>query len=249
MLAGIKRSFSGLMAQMQRLSVKGANIANATTPGFKRTEGTFSEMLLSGLDGRHVPVISGEGSNLTRGVEFRGELLFTQGGLVATGRLLDIAVEGRGLIELVDGAGRTSYTRNGSFTLDGSGRIVHSSGGWLEGLVVPTGATIIDIDQEGMVSVAHEGGVVEIGRIRLTSFLNPAGLDSLGQSTYAATENSGPAEIDDQAKLHQGYLELSNVSLADEMTSLIRAQRAYQASSHAVRTLDEMWENVNALRR
>ena len=97
--------------------------------------------------------------------------------------------------------------------------------------------------------MAQEGIVVAAGQIRLVSFANPSGLISLGQSTFAIGENSGAGEPDREARIHQGYLELSTVSMSDEMTSLIRAQRAYQASSQAVRTLDEMWENVNAMRR
>jgi len=250
MLAGIKRSFSGLLAQIGRLSATGANIANATTPGYKRTEGTFSEILLSGLDRGSVPVAPGaEGMNLARGVEFRSEMLFTQGGLVATGRPLDIAIEGQSWIELVDEGGRVSFTREGSFTQDAMGRLVHGSGAWIPGIIIPPDATIIDVDHSGRISVAQDGGVAEVGQLRLVSFANPSGLLALGQSTFSVGENSGAGEADTEARVHQGYLELSTVSLSDEMTSLIRAQRAYQAGSQAVRTLDEMWENVNALRR
>jgi len=249
MLVSIRRSFSGLLAQIGRLSATGANIANATTPGYKRTESTFSEMLLSGLDRSNVPVAPGEERNLARGVEFRGEMLFTQGGLVATGRPLDIAIEGRAWIELVDEAGGISFTRDGSFTLDAMGRLVHGSGSHIPDIVIPQDATIIDIDHAGNVSVAQEGIVVVAGQLRLVSFANPSGLVSLGQSTFSVGENSGAGELDREARVHQGYLELSTVSMSDEMTSLIRAQRAYQASSQAVRTLDEMWENVNAMRR
>jgi len=249
MLTSIKRSFGGLIAQLNRLSIKGNNIANATTPGFKRTEGAFSELLLSGLDQRNVPVVTQGGENVTLGVEFKGEMLFTQGGLIATGRLLDVALQGSGLFELVDGSGQRSYTRNGSFTIDATGRLVHSSGSWLPDLVVPSNSGIIDIDPLGVVSVAVGGEAQEIARIRIVSFMNPSALESRGQSVYLPTENSGAAQADNETRLHQGYLELSNVSMAEEMTSLIRAQRAYQANSQAVRTLDEMWENVNALRR
>jgi len=249
MLAGIKRSFSGLLAQMGRLSTTGANIANATTPGYKRTEATFSEMLLTGLDRSNVPVAPGEDRNLAHGVELRSEMIFSQGGLVATGRPLDIAIEGQAWVELIDEGGRVSFTREGSFTLDARGRLVHGSGSWIPEINIPLDATIIDIDHAGIISVAQDGRVTEAGQLRLISFVNPSGLVNLGQSIFMVGENSGPGVADGEARVHQGYLELSTVSLSDEMTSLIRAQRAYQASSQAVRTLDEMWENVNALRR
>lgn len=249
MIAGIKRSFSGLLAQLGRLSATGANIANATTPGYKRTAGTFSEILLAGLDRGNVPVVPGEERQLALGVEFRSEMLFTQGGLLATGRPLDIAIEGNSWIELEHEGGRISFTREGSFTQDAMGRLVHGSGGWLPGILIPPQASVIDIDHAGRVSVGQEGVVTEVGQVRLVAFINPSGLLNEGQSTFAPSENSGPAQPNVEGRLHQGYLELSTVSLSDEMTSLIRAQRAYQASSQAVRTLDEMWENVNALRR
>lgn len=249
MLDSIKRSISGLVAQMHRLTVIGSNIANASTPAYKRTDGSFSELLMEGLDTASVPVSPTGQEKLVHGVEYRPETLFTQGGLIATSRALDIAIDGPGFIQLVDSNGQIMYCRGGSFSLDQAGRLVHSSGALVPGVSVDPRASLIEIDGTGTISFAVEGTVTEGGKLRLASFVNPSGLKALGQNTYAVDVSSGNPTPDNRSSVKQGFLEASNVSLVDEMTSLIRAQRAYQTNTQALRTIDDMWEKSNSLRR
>ncbi|MBS3984533.1 MAG: flagellar hook-basal body protein [Selenomonadales bacterium] len=247
MLQSIKRSVSGLVAQMNRLTAISSNIANAKTAGHKRQSGTFSELLVQALDERNVPVSSPQG-RFVHGVEYRPETVFTQGDLVPTGRALDIALVGAGFLELADPMEQSVFVRGGSFSLDSAGRLVHSSGNVVPGVTIPQAAQVIDIDSQGRITYAVDGAVNVGGELRIVSFVNPAGLNHLGQLVFAQGVNSGEATAD-ESLVKQGFLEASNVSLLDEMTSLVRAQRVYQTNAAAVRTLDEMWERSTDLRR
>ncbi|KAF0195854.1 MAG: flagellar basal-body rod protein FlgG [Bacillota bacterium] len=249
MLNSIKRSVSGLMAQVQRLTVVGNNIANATTPGFKRSEGSFSELLMVELDHASTPLKPESPKDVPHGVEYTPQVLFTQGSLVPTNRSLDIALEGSGFIELQDNTGKPVYVRGGSFTLDAVGRIVHSSGAVIPRIQIDPEASAISIDPTGEIAITHAGEVVVLGAIRLVEFANPSGLESPGHGQYVPSENSGPQTPSKSTQVHQGHVETSNVSLADEMTSLIRAQRAYQINAKSIKLLDEMWEKTNTIRR
>ena len=249
MLNSIKRSVSGLMAQVQRLTAVGNNIANATTPGFKRSEGSFSELLMVELDHASTPIKPETPRDVPHGVVYTPQVLFTQGSLVPTGRSLDIAVDGSGFIELQGDSGGPVYVRGGSFTLDAAGRIVHSSGAVIPRVQINPEASAINISQNGEIAIALAGELTVVGTLRLVEFLNPSGLESLGQGQYLPSENSGPQTPSRATQVHQGHLEASNVSLADEMTSLIRAQRAYQTNAKSIKLLDEMWEKTNTIRR
>ena len=249
MLNSIKRSVSGLMAQVQRLTAVGNNIANATTPGFKRSEGSFSELLMVELDHASTPLKPDSPRDVPHGVVYTPQVLFTQGSLVPTGRDLDIALDGPGFMELQDDKGSPVYIRGGSFTLDAAGRIVHSSGAVLPRVQVNPESSAINISHTGEIAIAHGGEVNVVGAIRLVEFVNPSGLESLGNGQYIPSENSGPQTPSRSSQVHQGHLEASNVSLADEMTSLIRAQRAYQTNAKSIKLLDEMWEKTNTIRR
>ncbi|MDP3486351.1 MAG: flagellar hook-basal body complex protein, partial [Bacillota bacterium] len=174
---------------------------------------------------------------------------FTQGSLIPTGRSLDIALDGPGFMELQDDKGSPVYVRGGSFTLDAAGRIVHSSGAVLPRVQVNPEASAINISHNGEIAIAHAGAVNVVGAIRLVEFVNPSGRESLGNGQYIPSENSGPETPSRSSQVHQGHLEASNVSLADEMTSLIRAQRAYQTNAKSIKLLDEMWEKTNTIRR
>jgi flagellar basal-body rod protein FlgG len=232
---------------MHRLTSISSNIANVKTAGHKRQSGTFSELLVHALDERNVPLASPQG-RLVHGVEYRPETVFTQGDLVPTGRALDIALVGNGFVELSDANEQPVFVRGGSFSLDSAGRLVHSSGHAVPGVTIPEAAQVIDIDSQGRITYAVEGTVSEGGNLRLVTFVNPAGLNHLGRLVFAPGVNSGEATADSSV-VKQGFLESSNVSLLEEMTSLVRAQRLYQTNAAAVRTLDEMWERSTDLRR
>lgn len=247
MLQSIKRSVSGLVAQVNRLAAIGGNIANVQTAGHKRQAGTFSELLVQSLDQQSVPLTGVQGG-FVHGAEYRPETVFSQGDLLPTGRALDIALVGNGMIELHDANEQVVFARGGSFSLDAAGRLVHSSGALVPGVVIDPRAQVIDIDALGVVTFSVDGAVNEGGRLRVIGFMNPAGLDHLGELLFVPSANSGEP-IPDSSVVKQGFLEASNVSLLEEMTSLVRAQRVYQANATALRTLDEMWERSTDLRR
>lgn len=249
MLHSIKRSVSGLMAQVQRLTVVGNNIANATTPGFKRSEGSFTELLMVELDDTSTPLKPDTPKEVPHGVEYKPELLFTQGGLLPTGRSLDFALDGPGFIELQDMSGRPVYVRGGSFSLDAAGRMVHSSGAIVPRLQINPQVSAIDVSGNGEIKVALDNQTMQVGAFRIVEFANPTGLESVGSSQFIASENSGAQGPSKSTQVHQGYLESSNVSIVDEMTSLIRAQRAYQTNARALKNIDDMWEKTNTIRR
>jgi flagellar basal-body rod protein FlgG len=248
MINGIKRGVSGLVAQVQKLSHISNNIANVTTPGFKRTEGTFGQQLSAEMDTASIPLHPEGQSQTAQGVGYVPEIIFAQGAMTPTGRPWDLAMEGDGFIE-VSSAGREVYVRGGSFTVGSDGIASHSSGAILSGVLVPPDATAVEIGLDGSITFAIGESFMPGGAIKLMAFTNAAGLEHLGQGQFAATANSGQAVVATKGYLHQGFLEASNVSLVDEMTSLIQAQRAYQANVRSVQQFDGMWEKTNALRR
>ena len=249
MLSSIKKSMSGLLAQVQRLTTIGNNISNISTTAFKRSDASFSEVLSDDLDTSSLPLRPGTNLGVFQGASHVSELVFSQGSWQPTGRSLDLALEGDGFVELRDQNGRAVYVKGGSFSRDGAGRMVHSSGSIIPGVQLPEGSMAIDINARGEVQIVGDEGLLQLGTLRIVKFVNPGGLESLGGGQYLPTENTGVLTVDRETKVWQGFLESSNVSLTEEMTSLMRAQRAYQANAQAIRTFDEMWGKSNSLRR
>jgi flagellar basal-body rod protein FlgG len=170
---------------------------------------------------------------------------------------LDLAIEGDGFFQIILPNGETAYTRDGSFKLDSDGRIVNSDGFALEPEIsIPSDALSISVGIDGTVSVLQAGDSVpsEIGTIELARFVNPAGLISTGRNLYIISEASGdemtgtPGE-DGLGSIAQGFLEMSNVSVVDEMVSMITAQRAYEVNSKSIQTADEMLQIANNIKR
>jgi flagellar basal-body rod protein FlgG len=182
---------------------------------------------------------------------------FSQGNFKETGNNLDLAITGNGFFKILLPDGTEAYTRNGAFKLDQTGTIVNSDGYTLSPeIVIPEDAVAINIGTDGTVSVLQAGQqeATQIGQIQLTNFINPAGLHSLGDNLYINTSASGdPIEgvpgLDGLGQVRQGFVEMSNVQLVEEMTDLITGQRAYEANSKAITTSDEMLQIVNNLKR
>jgi flagellar basal-body rod protein FlgG len=183
--------------------------------------------------------------------------LFGEGYLKETGNNLDIAITGNGFFQVQLPDGTTAYTRNGAFKLDGEGNIVNSDGyPLIPQMTIPSDATQINISVDGIVSVLQPGNeeMTQIGQIELANFVNPAGLYSMGDNNYLETTASGDPVLgnpgnDGLGQTRQGFVEMSNVQLVEEMTDLITGQRAYEANSKAIITSDEMLETVNGLKR
>jgi flagellar basal-body rod protein FlgG len=183
--------------------------------------------------------------------------MFTQGEFNHTQNQLDMAIEGGGFFQVLQPNGETGYSRAGTFKLDSDGRVVTSDGFPLEPeLTIPADSVAVSIGTDGTVSVllAGENQPSEIGNIELANFVNPAGLRSIGRNLYIPSASSGDATTgtpgeDGYGTIAQGYLEMSNVSVVDEMVNMIVAQRAYETNSKTIQASDDMLQTATNLRR
>ncbi len=183
--------------------------------------------------------------------------MFSQGDYNQTGNQLDISVEGQGFFQIQMPDGSTSYSRDGTFKLDNTGQIVTSDGYPLEpGITVPQNATQITIGPDGSVNVMLPNNVQpqNIGNIQLARFVNPAGLNAIGRNLFTESGASGNPVVgtpglDGVGTIQQGYLEMSNVNMVEEMVQMIASQRAYEISSKAIKTADTMLGTAAGLKR
>ena len=253
---------TGMQAQTLNIDVIANNLANVNTTGFKRSRADFQDLLYHSL--RDAGSTSAQGSEVPTGIQIghgtrpvATQKIFSQGDYQQTENQLDMAIEGKGFFQIIQPNGDTAYSRAGAFKLDGQGRIVTSDGFLLEPEIsIPTDATSISIGTDGTVSIKQAGETEpsEIGTIQLAMFINPSGLESIGRNLYLPTKSSGEvttgtAGEDGFGTISQGYLEMSNVSVVDEMVSMIAAQRAYELNSKAVKTVDDMLQMANNLKR
>jgi flagellar basal-body rod protein FlgG len=253
---------SGMQSQSLNIDVIANNLANVNSTGFKRSRADFQDLLYETL--RPPGVVSTAGSQVPTGIQVGHgtrpvavQKIFLQGNYQHTENQLDVAIEGDGFFQILQPNGDIAYTRAGSFKLDSDGRIVTSDGFFLEPqLVIPADTTSVSIETDGTVSVFRAGETTpdEIGTINMARFLNPAGLESIGRNLYLETESSGVPIVGNGGEegfgtLSQGYLEMSNVSVVEEMVNMITAQRAYEINSKAIQTADEMLQMANNVKR
>ena len=249
---------SGLEALDARLRTISNNLANANTVGFKRDRAAFETLLYqtdrpagapAGADRRF-----GMGLATGAGVRVAGaERVHAQGGFQITGNALDLAIDGEGLFEVQLPDGTSAFTRAGAFTRDGEGRIVTPQGHRLvPDIEIPANATGITIAADGTVSALQPGDVepAELGRIQLATFINPAGLEPVGENLFRETVASGPPQQgnpgeEGAGRIRQGSLENSNVSTVQELVDMIETQRAYEINSKVIQAADEMMRYVN----
>jgi flagellar basal-body rod protein FlgG len=251
-----------MQAQQLNIDVIANNLANVNTAGFKRSRADFQDLLYQTLRVAGGPTSAGtlvptgmELGHGTRAVAI--QKLFLQGDYQQTQNELDVAIEGAGFFQVVQPDGTVAYTRAGALKLDNAGRIVTSDGLPLEpALSIPPEATKVSIAADGTVSVLMPGtpAPVEIGTITLARFVNPAGLSSIGRNLYLPTAASGEAAVGSPGEegfgtLAQGFLEMSNVNVVEEMVNMIAGQRAYEINSKAIQAADEMLQIANNIRR
>jgi flagellar basal-body rod protein FlgG len=242
------------------LDVIANNLANVNTTGFKKSKIEFQDLLYSTT--RSAGADQGSGNLLPTGVQVghgsrpvATSRVFTMGELTQTGEKLDVAIQGDGFLEVQMPDGTKAYTRDGALKQASDGRIVTSDGMIVQGgwQPIPAGTTAINISPNGDVSLSGTGGN-QTFKVQLVRFTNPGGLDSLGRNLYKETPASGTPEqgtpgVNGFGELAQGYLELSNVKVVEEMVNLIMAQRAYEVNSKAVQASDEMMQLSNNMRR
>ncbi|MCO5978396.1 flagellar basal-body rod protein FlgG [Ideonella oryzae] len=260
MLRSLWISKSGMEAQQNQLDHISNNLSNVATTGYKRSHAAFEDLIYQNL--RQSGANSSDQTQLPTGLQVglgtRAVATardFTQGNLQQTGNNLDMAINGKGFFQITMPDGTTAYTRDGSFKLDNQGQIVTNNGYVVQpGLTVPANAQSVTVGADGTVSVTLPGQAAPqtLGQFQTASFINPQGLDPLGQNLYAETASSGtPATGAPQSNglgaLQQGFVETSNVNVVEELVQMIQTQRAYELNSKAVSTSDQMLQRLSQL--
>jgi flagellar basal-body rod protein FlgG len=262
MIRALFTAATGMQAQQLNVDVISHNLANVNTTGFKRSRADFQDLLYQTL--RQAGAASSNQTEIPTGIQLglgtrtaAVQKLFVQGDFQHTQNQLDVAIDGAGFFQVQHPNGEVVYTRAGAFKLDSQGRVVNSDGYPLEPeITIPNNATSITIAPDGTVSVLQAGNSApqQVGQMRLVNFANPAGLSGMGRSLFQTTTATGePQEgspgADGLGALSQGFLEVSNVSVVEEMVNLITGQRAYEINSKAIQAADEMLQVTSNLRR
>jgi len=259
MLNSLYIGATGMQAQQLNVDAIANNLANVNTTGYKKSRISFEDLLYrtaspnaAANNSEGLPVALGLGTFVASNAKS-----FLGGELKQTESPLDLAIQGNGFFEVNLPDGSSAYTRHGSFRVTSDGMLGTEAGYPLKQQIhVPADATNLVIDATGKVTATmpNETKPVELGQIELTTFPNPQGLDALGGNLYSSTQISGQARVtkpgeDGCGTLVQGYLESSNVKLAEEMVNLVLAQRAYELNAKIIQTSDEMLSISNNLRR
>ena len=259
MLDALYISATGLMAQQLNVDAISNNLANVNTTAFKRDRVTFEDLLYRELARANPLLDAGRGyAAIGAGVGIaNGSKIFTQGDLKKTDLPFDLGIRGQGFFEVVMPDGTRAYTRAGSLQVDKNGLLGTTQGYTLRpSIQIPQDATSVTIESTGavLVKLPDQTDPVEAGRIELADFVNPAGLKPIGDNLFVPSDRSGDALLrrpgeDGAGTLAQGFLEGSNVKLAEEFVNLVIAQRAYEANAKAIQVADEMLSISNNLRR
>lgn len=250
-------SKTGLSAQDTNMSTISNNLANVNTTGFKRDRAVFQDLLYQvnrqpgGMNTQNSELPSG--LQLGTGVRVVGTAKqFSQGNLEVTEQPLDLAVDGRGFLQIAMPDGQTAYTRDGQFQPNADGDVVTPEGYPLEpNINIPDNATSVTIGKDGTVSAItdDQAAPVDLGQITLVDFINPQGLQAIGNNLFKETNASGdPAEgepgLAGLGSLQQGMVESSNVEVVEELVNMITTQRAYEMNSKVVSTTDQMLQFI-----
>ena len=262
MIRSMWAAASGMQAQSMNIDVIANNIANVTTTGFKRSRAEFQDLLYETMQppGGSTSESTQAPTGIQLGHGVRPVAVaknFGEGELQLTKNELDLAIEGNGFFQVTLPNGTTAYTRAGAFKLDKDGRIVTPDGFLLDPEIsVPTDTLSLSIGMDGTVSALRAGDSAprQIGTIQLARFNNPAGLQSMGKNLLLQTDASGTAVVGTGGErnfgtIAQGFLEMSNVSIVDEMVNMITAQRSYETNSKVVQASDDMLQTANNLKR
>ncbi len=264
MMRSLWTAASGMTGQQFNIDTISNNLSNVNTTGFKQNRIDFEDLLyqtsrLAGTPATELTTVP-VGVQVGHGTRVAAtQKLFTQGALQATDNISDIAIQGEGFFRelLIDGT--YGYTRDGAFKIDSQGQIVSSNGYKLmPEITLPEGFVrdSLTISQDGRMSVKVAGSddPIEVGQLELYRFVNPAGLQAIGENLYKVTNGSGDAiggrpGFDGMGKTIHKFLEMSNVSVVKEMVNMIVAQRAYELNSKAIQTSDSMLGIANGLKR
>lgn len=249
---------TGMRGQNLNMDVIANNLANVSTAGFKKSVTSFQDLIYQQVQVPGAPT-SDSGTQSPSGIQVGLGVrpaavtkVFTEGDIVETSNIYDIAIQGPGFFQVDLPDGNTAYTRAGNLNLDGTGRLVTPEGNPIvPAITIPENAREVTISATGVVSaiLGDDTTSTELGNIDLATFVNDAGLLATGSNLFRETESSGTATIgtpgsDGYGTLQQGFIEQSNVNLVGEIARMITAQRAFEINSKAVSTSDEMMSTV-----
>jgi len=261
MMRSLYTAALGMYGQQLNVDTIAHNMSNVSTMGYKKERVEFQDLLYQTIKR------PASGPNVNEPVRMEVGLgvkpvaitsLFSQGNMQNTENPLDVAIIGDAFFKIeVEGYEDPLYTRDGAIKIDAEGQLVTADGNKYVGVEpIPTGAHDVAVDKNGTVTYIEQGATepTEAGRLELVKFINPAGLAKLGKNLYQNTPNSGEPidwepDEDTTVKLEANYLEMSNVQIAEEMVSLITAQRAYEINSKVIQSSDEMLQTAANLRR
>ena len=261
-MQALRTAATGMMAQQLNVEVISNNIANMNTVGFKRQRAEFQDLLYQTMEragaqssdqGTVVPTGVQIGAGVKAGSVYR---ITEQGAMTQTGNKLDLAIEGRGYLQVLMPSGETAYTRAGNLSVNDQGQLVTEDGYQIQPAVtIPSDATDIIISKSGQIQVAQAGQTATsvVGSLELATFLNEPGLEAIGDNLFLVSGASGAATTGAPGTtgigtLLQGYTEASNVDPVSEITALIVAQRAYEMNSKVITAADQMLSAANQVK-
>lgn len=262
MIRALFTAATGMQAQQLNLDTIANNLANVNTTGFKRNRVDFQDLLYQTL--RPAGTRMAGGVEVPTGIQVghgtrpvATQKLWSQGNFQQTENPLDLVIEGDGFFQLTRPDGTIAYTRAGAFKRDSQGQVVNSDGYVLQpAITIPDDTVSISIGSDGTVSVITAGQSTpqQLGQIELARFVNPAGLNAIGKNLFLPTAASGQPTTGQPGQegfgaINQGFLEMSNVSVVEEMVQMIAAQRAFEVNSKAIRSADEMLSISNNMTR
>ncbi len=262
MMSAMWSAAAGMAVQQYNMDAISNNLANVNTTGYKKGRAEFQDLLyqtvnLAGTNSSTSTTLPA-GIQLGHGAKLQSLVRdYSTGNLRQTGNRFDLAIEGDGFFRVTMPDGTLAYTRDGSFSTDQNGTLVNAAGYTLDPqITVPQDALSVTVAADGTVSVTQPGQTQpqQIGQITLSHFINPAGLNQLGHNLVQPTLASGDAidgtpGTDGIGTINQGFLEVSNVDVAEEMVNMIIGQRAYEANSKTIQTVDNMLSLLNQLKR
>ena len=263
MITSLWTGATGMNSQQLNIDTISNNLSNVNTSGFKKNRIDFQDLYYQTINTSVTPKTEEYtkpiGSQIGVGSKVVStQKMFNQGSMKETGNLLDIALEGKGFFQLQNSNGEIVYSRDGSFNIDSNGQLVNKSGLKLIPEIFINqniDKNTINISQGGIVSAMDvNNDIIELGQISAVKFINSSGLEAIGNNNFRETVASGnpligiPSE-DNNPTLRQGFVEMSNVNVVDELVNMITAQRAYEMNSKSVQTSDSMLETAIMLKR
>lgn len=256
MLRSLWIAKTGMESQQTNLDVISHNLANVSTNGFKRSRPVFEDLVYQTL--RQPGAQASQQNQIPSGLQLgtgarpvATERIHIQGNLQQTGNSLDLAISGNGFFQVQQSDGTLAYTRDGSFQVNSDGTLVTANGDILQPqITIPSDAVSVTVAKDGTVTIVQAGNVTSTqGPIQLSNFINPAGLQSIGDNLYLETVASAPPitsnpGLNGLGTINQGFVETSNVNVTEELVNMITAQRAFEINSKAIQASDQMLQRL-----